>query len=42
MLTSWIASSGLPVESWMTVAEVSSVGDSRVDQPYTITREGTF
>jgi len=37
-----IKESCLPDEHYEVIAEVTSVGDSRVDQPYTITREGTF
>jgi hypothetical protein len=37
-----IKESCMPDEHYEVIAEVSSVGDARVDQPYTITREGTF
>jgi hypothetical protein len=37
-----IKESCLPDEHYEVIAEVTSVGESRVDQPYTISREGTF
>jgi hypothetical protein len=37
-----VKESCLPGESYEVTAEVTSVGESRVDRSYTITREGTF